>query len=142
MCERYLATTQHQAAKTVRRKTDIAVRIKEDFPGGADVSIAKVVASKVQAWLASYDFGPPSYNLYLEFIRAVFTMAVKDKLVPNSPIEHLIGKKLTDPKRQTPSFEEFLAIVASIRGQQFADMPKPAEISLNSWVWPALVKPN
>ena len=128
MCDRYLATVQHQAEKTVRRKTDIAARIKQDFPGSADVSIGKVVASKVQAWLASYDFGPPSYNLHLEFIRAVFNMAVKDRLIPASPIEHLTGKKLVDPKRDTPSFEEFRAIVADIRAQPFnADAKESAD---------------
>ena len=51
MCDRYMATVQHQKPKTVERKAAIAARIKRDFPGGADVSITKVVASKVQAWL-------------------------------------------------------------------------------------------
>ena len=37
----------------------------------------------------------------------------------HSPIEKLKGKKLVDPKRQTPSFEEFRAIVAEIRSQPF-----------------------
>ena len=128
MCDRYLATVQHQAAKTVERKAAIAVRIKRDFPGRADVSIDKIVASKVQAWLASYDFGPPSFNLHLEFIRAVFMMAVQDRLIPGSPIEHLTGKKLTDPKRQTPSFAEFRAIVADIRAQPYnADAEESAD---------------
>ena len=119
MCDRYLATVQHQKPKTIRRKKDIAAVLKRDFPGGADVSVTKIVPSKVLAWLASYDFGPPSYNLYLEFIRAVFALAVEDRLVAHSPVEKLKGKKLNDPKRQTPSFEEFRAIVAEIRNQPF-----------------------
>ena len=119
MCDRYLATVQHQAEKTVRRKTDIAAALKRDFPGGAGVSIAKVVPSKVLAWLASYHFGPPSYNLYLDFMRAVFAMAVDDRLIAHSPIENLKGKKLRDPIRTTPSFEEFRAVVADIRAQVF-----------------------
>ncbi|MBE7157216.1 MAG: tyrosine-type recombinase/integrase, partial [Rhodospirillales bacterium] len=119
MCDRYLATIQHQAPKTVRRKSDIAAALKRDFPGGADISLAKVVPSRVLAWLATYDFGPPSYNLYLEFTRAVFAMAVADRLIPHSPIEALKGKKLRDPIRSTPSFEDFRAIVTDIRTQRY-----------------------
>ncbi len=117
MCDRYLATIQSQKPKTVRRKRDIAAALKRDFPGGADVSIAKVVPSKVLAWLAGYTFGAPSYNLYLEFARAVFALAVRDRLLAHSPVDDLKGKKLTDPKRLTPTVEEFRAIVADIRRQ-------------------------
>ncbi|MBE7157729.1 MAG: hypothetical protein INR62_04730 [Rhodospirillales bacterium] len=85
MCGRYLATVQNQRPKTIERKTAIARRIKADFPDGADVALGKIVPSKVSAWLASYDFGSASYNLYLEFIRAVFNLAVEDRLVPESP---------------------------------------------------------
>ena len=128
MCDRYLETVQNQKPKTVRRKRDIAARLKRDFPGGADVSITKVVSSKVQAWLASYDFGPPSYNLHLEFARAVFVMAVKDRLLPHSPIEHLQGKKLKDPVRRTPTPEDFRAIIADIRAQVYnADAKESAD---------------
>ena len=59
MCNRYLATVQSQGAKTVARKTAIAARLRADFPSGVDVALGKVVTSKVAAWLASYDFGPP-----------------------------------------------------------------------------------
>ncbi len=119
MCDRYLATVQHQAEKTVRRKTDIAVALKRDLPGGAGVAINKVVTSKVAAWLASYSFGGPSYNLYLAFIKDVFALAVKDRLIAHSPVEGLKGKKKVDPIRTTPSFEDFRAIVADIRAQRF-----------------------
>ena len=119
LCDRYLATIQHQKPKTVRRKQDIAAAIKRDFPGGTSIFIDKVVPSKVLMWLASYNFGAPSYNLYLEFTRAIFAMAVGDRLLAHSPIEHLKGKKLTDPQRDTPTNEEFHAIVDNIRRQPF-----------------------
>ena len=119
LCERYLATVQNQRPKTVRRKRDIAARLRRDFPGGVDVPISKVAASQVQAWLAGYDFGPPSHNLYLEFIRAVFALAVADRVLADSPLAHLKAKRLAKPIRQTPTFEEFQAVVANIRGQIF-----------------------
>jgi integrase len=115
MCERYLATCQNQKPKTLRRKTDIAARVKRDFPGGADVSISRVVKSTVESWLASYSLGSASYNLYLEFIRAVFALAVDDKLLADSPVDKVKGRRPAKPIRAIPSVEEFLANVAEIR---------------------------
>ena len=120
MCNRYMATVQSQGAKTVERKAAIAKRLRADFPGGVDVALDKVVTSKVAAWLASYDFGPPSYNLYLEFIRAVFALAVEDRLIAHSPVASMKGKKKRDPIRLTPTFEEFRAAVADIRAQKYS----------------------
>ena len=114
-CDRYLATCKKDKPKTLRRKTDIAARLKRDFPGGADVAIFQAVSTRIGAWLASYSFGPPSYNLYLEFIRAVFEWAVRDKLLFDSPVESLEGMKLEKPIRKTPTVEGFQAIVAEIR---------------------------
>ena len=115
LIDRYMATVQNQKPKTVRRKRDIAVRVKADFPGGVAVPITKVKASDVSAWLAGYTFGAASFNLYLEFVRAVFALAVHDRVLAASPIEHLKGKRPAKPIRQTPSMEEFRAIVADIR---------------------------
>ncbi len=120
MCDRYMATARQDKPKTLRRKTDIAARLKSDFPRGADVSIAKIDPSRVEAWLASYDFGAASYNLYLQFIGAVFRLAVHDGiLAPPSPIAHLKAKRAAQPIRTTPTLEEFRAIVAEIRAQPF-----------------------
>ena len=121
LCDRYLSTTRNQSAKTVKRKTAIAATIKRDWKGGADVQISKVLPSQVSAWLASYGFGSASYNLYLEFMRAAFALAVRDRLLAHSPVDGIKTKKRELPIRKTPSFEDFRAIVASIRGQQFAD---------------------
>ena len=119
MCDRYLETVQNQKPKTLRRKRDIAARLKADFPGGTDVAIDKVVPSKIVAWLASYEFGAASFNLYLEFVRAVFALAVQDRLVPSSPIEYLKAKRPAKPIRQTPTVEEFRAILVDIRAKVF-----------------------
>ena len=87
LCERYLATTRNQAPATIYRKEAIARRIKADWPGGADVPIGKIITSHIAVWLASYNFGVPSYKLYLLFIGAALELAVADHL-------------LTTPQRQ------------------------------------------
>ena len=119
LCDRYLETTRNQAAATIYRKEAIARRIKSDWPGGAAVPISKVVTSQISAWLASYSFGVPSYNLHLLFIRAAFELAVADKLIADSPALGLKIKKAKKPIRKTPTFEEFQAIVADIRAQPY-----------------------
>ena len=54
LCDRYLDTTRSQAPATIYRKEAIARRIKTDWPGGADVSIFKVVTSQTpRGWPAT-----------------------------------------------------------------------------------------
>ena len=119
LCERYMDTVRNQAPKTIYRKEAIAQRIKADWPGGAEVPISKVVTSQISAWLASYGFGVPSYNLHLLFIRAAFELALADRLLADSPAAGLKIKKAKKPIRKTPTFEEFQAIVADIRAQPY-----------------------
>ena len=119
LCERYMATVQSQKPKTLKRKCHIHARLLADFPSGSDALAAKVVPSQVSAWLASYDFGAPSYNLFLEYIRAVFNLAIEDRLLVDSPVAKIKTKKRTKPLRKTPSYEEFKAIVADIRAQTY-----------------------
>ena len=81
--------------------------------------MSKVAPSRIATWLASYDFGAASFNLYLEFIRAVFALAVQDRLLPASPVDGIKSKRAAKPIRQTPTPEEFWAIVADIRAQVY-----------------------
>ena len=118
LCDRYLLTIGHQAPKTIRRKSDIVERVKKRWKGAG---AQKVKKSEVLAWLSSFDFGEVSYNLHLETIRAMFRLAVDDRILANSPVDGIKQKKRSRPIRQTPSLEDFRAIVASIRGQQLSD---------------------
>ncbi len=121
LCAAYEASIQNQAPKTIRRKKDILLRIADHW-GKADCR--RVKPSEVEQWLASYSFGPASHNLHLECIRAVFRLAVRDRIMATSPVEGIRQKKRPKPIRQTPTMDEFRAIVASIRGQRFSDTAK------------------
>ena len=88
----------------------IARRIKAGWPGGATVPISRVVTSQISAWLASYNFRVPSYNLHLLFIRAAFELAVADHLIGESPAAGLKIKKAKKPIRKMPTFEEFMGL--------------------------------
>lgn len=122
LCDRYLTTCSNQAAKTVRRKQDIVRKIKDDWPGGADVAASKVKPSEVATWLSSYSFGWASQHLYLECLRAIFDLAVADKVIIENPARAttIKRKKKERPIRLTPTYDEFQRIVANIRAQPFS----------------------
>jgi integrase len=119
LCDRYLQTVQHQKPKTTERKTLIARRVKSHWPTGRLAQVAKVKPSHVDLWLSRYSFGPHSRNLHMACIKEIFEMAVRDGIISRSPAAHLRQMKRPKPIRATPSFEEFKAIVESIRSQKF-----------------------
>ena len=119
LCDRYCQTIQHQKPKTVERKALIIRRVKSHWPTGRLTQVAKVKPSHVDFWISRYHFGPHSRNLHMECIKQIFGMAVRDGIISRSPAAHLRRVKPPKPIRATPSFEEFKAIVESIRSQKF-----------------------
>lgn len=118
LCDRFTAAMSAQAPKTIKRKTDIIKRIRAQWKG---IQARNVKKSDVLTWLASFDFGAPSYNLHLQTVRAVFRLAVDDRLIASNPADGIKQKKLDKPIRQTPTWAQFQAVVDSIRTQKFAD---------------------
>jgi hypothetical protein len=119
LCEVYLHTVRHQKPKTVVRKRAIVRRIKEEWPGGSGVQVSKIRPTDVNLWLARYAFGPVSRNLHLACIKEILTMAIGDGIIIYSPAANLKKVKTDKPIRKTPTFEQFQAIVESIRSQIF-----------------------
>ncbi len=121
LCDKFTAAMTSQAPKTIKRKGDIIKRIRAKWAG---VQARVVKKSEIQTWLASFKFGPPSYNLHLQTVRAVFRLAVDDRLIASNPVDGIKQKKPGKPIRQTPTLGEFQSVVDSIRAQKFADTAK------------------
>jgi len=121
LCDQYLATVQHQKPKTIERKTLIVRRIKSDWPTGSLTQVAKIKPTDVRLWLSRYRFGPVSRNHHLAFLKQILHSAIADGIIVVSPASGIMAVKLSKPIRKTPTFEEFKAIVASIREQQYSD---------------------
>ena len=119
LCDRYLKTVQHQKPKTVERKTYIVGRIKTDWPTGRLTQVGKIKPTDINLWLARYKFGPVSRNLHLACIKEILAMAIGDGIIVYSPAANLKKVKTDKPIRKTPTFEQFQAIVESIRSQVF-----------------------
>jgi len=121
---RYLKTVQHQKPKTLERKAHIVRRIKRDWPTGSNSQVCKIKPSDVQLWLARYNLGPVSRNQHLAGLKQILRMAVATGVISRSPAENIGPVKLSKPIRETPTFEEFKAIVADIHNQRFSNNPQ------------------
>ena len=119
LCAKYLATVQNQADATTYRKKHIVERLLADFPRGADCQVGKIKQSDLEAWLAGYGFGYASHALHVSLVKALFELAVNDKMLAESPAVKIRPKKLVKPIRITPSFDDFKAIIADVRNQKF-----------------------
>lgn len=119
LCRDYLGTLS-QSEKTLEGKETVVKRIVSDWPAPerAECQVKDVRPADVGKWLASYDFGPTSYNFYLWFIRGAFDFAVANRFISDNPARDIKAKKRETPIRRTPTFEQFLAIVTDIRGQK------------------------
>src|SRR5205823_4634232 len=119
LCKTYLKTIKHQKPKTVERKEYIVGRIKAHWPTGTNTQVSKIKPSDVQVWLSRYNFGAASRNLHLSCIKEILALAVGDGIISYSPASKLKEVRRETPIRKTPTFEQFQAIVESIRSQKF-----------------------
>ena len=121
LCERYLRTIQHQKPKTVECKELVVQRMIDRWPGGSDRQIREIKPSEVQEFLSGEGSrGSKSlYNQHVSVVRAIFTMAVDDRLIGKSPAASVKQVRRDKPVRKTPSVDEFHAIVADVRAQVY-----------------------
>jgi site-specific recombinase XerD len=120
LADKFEKTIQHFARDTISNKVRVLKRVRETWPEGADRLIGKIKPSEAAEFLSRYH-GVAGYNQALETIRAMFAMAEADGMIARSPLAGMKQRRREKPIRLTPSLEEFRAIVASIREQQFAD---------------------
>jgi integrase len=119
LCDIYLRTVRHQKATTVEQKALIVRRIKTHFPTGSNIQVSRIKPTDINLWLARYTFGAAWRNLHLACIKDILAMALGDGMIAVSPAANLKKVKLEKPIRRTPTFDQFNAIVASIRSQEF-----------------------
>lgn len=121
LCDRYLVTVRHQKPKTIEAKNNVVQRMKKKWPGGATQQIRAIKPSAVQSFLSTEGSrGSKSlYNQHVQVVRAVFMLAVNDRLLSRSPAAQIKQVRRDKPIRRTPSFEEFQSIIADVRAQVY-----------------------
>jgi hypothetical protein len=112
LVQKYPGTLGNQSPKTLRGKTDSASRLLRDFPKGKNCLINKVTPSDLQTWLAGYNFGAPSRQLYIMFLKALFGVAIEDRLLIGSPAEKLA------PQRGPSRFATHRRLKSSIKSSR------------------------
>jgi integrase len=109
------------------RTTDQSIikRFLAWWPHGRDCQVRQIRPSMLDEWLAHEEprLRNVTYNRYAGFLKQLFDIAVKDRIIPESPAKSLrLGwKKPQTPKRIVPSVDEFERIVENIRNQRFTD---------------------
>jgi integrase len=125
LCDRWLETIQDSKPKTLEQKAYIAERITEHWPSGSLVQVGKIKPSDCDLWLARCaqksrnSFSASSRNAHVQILKDVFALALRDKMILESPAAHLKYIRREKPIRLTPTWEQFNAIVADVREQVF-----------------------
>ena len=113
------AATLTGAQSTLNDKKSTIEKLKATWLGADTLPLCTVKPSQIAAWLSKHygHFSASAYNSALTIIRAALDLAVRDRVVLESPAKDLKYKKRKQPIRRTPSFEQFEQIVAEIRSQ-------------------------
>jgi integrase len=115
------AATLTGSESTLWDKRHVIEKLKETLFGVATLPLRMLKSSQIEAWLAKHYGGKSAsyYNGALSVVRSALDMAVRDRIVTENPASHLTYRKRKKPIRDTPTFEQFQQIVASVREQKF-----------------------
>lgn len=121
LMQRYLVVTGSMSDSSRTTDQSIIKRFWAFWPHGKDFQVRQIRPSMLDEWLAHEEprLRNVTYNRYAGFLKQLFDIAVKDRIIPESPAKFLRQgwKKPQAVKRQVPSMAQFEAIVADIRGQ-------------------------
>jgi integrase len=118
--ENYFLTLRG-AAGALQAKKRIIERVKRNWLAARSQPMRDLRESELLRFLNDeYGKWSPSYwNQALTLLRDALAMAVRDRVMMESPAAHLTYRKRKKPIRLTPTWEQFKAIIADIRGQKF-----------------------
>ncbi|MBU3665631.1 MAG: hypothetical protein FGM15_07115 [Chthoniobacterales bacterium] len=95
-------------------------KLVEQWPEDAPDTISKIKRSHVLAWLKPFreSLSASSINHLLTTARRFFDLAVADGVIERSPLDGIKYAKISKPIRNTPTEEQFRALVDDIRSQK------------------------
>ena len=108
--------TLRGAASTLWNKRCILEQLKEAWVAARTQPMRDLKPTDVERWL-NEQYGQWSaayYNAALTLIRDALAQAVRDRVIMESPAAHLKYQKRNAPIRLTPTWEQFVAIVADV----------------------------
>jgi integrase len=83
--------------------------------------VADISPVHLRNWLARHKrrLCNSTWNTYLRLLRALFDLAVEAKALTDNPAGRIEPQRRCTPVRHTPTWEQFQAIVASVRSQKY-----------------------
>jgi integrase len=114
---KYLETLASHPPKTLATRKGIIKRLLAHIP--ASRKVREVKPSELASWAGALPVKPVTHNEYIRVIKEIFKLALADRIVLKSPAAELKRRKVHDPVRLTPSWDQFKAIVAEIRAKVF-----------------------
>jgi integrase len=112
------------ASSTLEKQRAVIAKLQKTWFGIDTLQLRTVTPSDVKRWLSEH-YGSKSasyYNAALTVLRSALQLAVNDKIIAENPASRKFDikyRKRAKPIRLSPTFEQFKAIVASIRAQRF-----------------------
>jgi integrase len=113
------ALTLTGAPSTLKDKLVVIEKLKATFFGVDTLPLRTVKPSAVTAWLSKHCATKSAsyYNSALTVIRDALDLAVRDRIIVESPAKDLKYRRRDKPIRLTPTFDQFKAIIADVRSQ-------------------------
>lgn len=125
LIERFQAVTQGLVQNTQVTNRAIINSFLKWWPHGPDCQVRNIRPSMLDEWLAIQGsrLRNTSYNRYAGFLKQLFEIAVKDRILAESPAKKLKTpwKNPQTPQRPTPTVGEFETIIECVRSQPFTD---------------------
>jgi len=122
---KFLAIHQGKSRSTQMVNECLVRCFEKTWQYGLDLEVRDVRPSHLEEWLAMHEgrLKNTSYNRYAGFLKQAFEIAVKDRIIAESPFAKVgtTWKKPQTPIRRIPTPGQFKAIVDSIRSQPFSD---------------------
>ena len=119
--EKMYFPTLKNASGALKAKKRIITRIKRTWHFARTQPMRDLKKSQVLTWLNQHyaSWSESYWNSALSLIRDALDMALGDHVIIENPAAQLTYRKRKKPIRLAPTFEQFQAIVADIRGQKF-----------------------
>ena len=97
------------APKTIATRQSIFKIFKQSWPHGLNIPVHSVSTGQLELWLARRraNFKNATYNEYARFLRHLFELALKFRVIAASPAAGLKGLRVETPIRATPTWGQF-----------------------------------
>ncbi len=124
----FVAINRGKSKSTQTTHASIIKHLRQTWRFGWDIEVRDIRPSHLEEWLAFHEarLRNTSYNRYAGCLKQMFDIAVKDRIIAESPFAQVKTgwKKPQTPTRLIPTAEQFQQLVASVRTQRFTDHAK------------------